>query len=173
HHRHRYPIPMTQSFQERPLVFRSLQKRENVNPCVNRAERFEALADDGHVQRAALLHNKPHIMQQAPGGSRRRPRRNRMKEKAGVWIDHRKAVIVKVTPTGEQTALIVSKVEQHLGRSGDSPLKGRYNHCRYRRTIAGRRRSLESSTSTTMPSSRLFVAPGPSSFLARARPRAS
>jgi hypothetical protein len=49
-----------------------------------------------------------------------------MKEKAGVWIDHRKAVIVMVTPTGEHTALIVSKVERHLGRTGDSPLKGRY-----------------------------------------------
>ena len=30
------------------------------------------------------------------------------------------------TPTGEHTALIVSKVEKHLERSGDSPLKGSY-----------------------------------------------
>jgi hypothetical protein len=49
-----------------------------------------------------------------------------MKDKAGVWIDHRKAVIVLVTPSGEHNTLIVSKVEKHLGRSGDSPLKGRY-----------------------------------------------
>lgn len=49
-----------------------------------------------------------------------------MKDRAGVWIDHRKAVIVLVTPTGEHTALIVSAVEKHLERSGDSPLQGRY-----------------------------------------------
>lgn len=49
-----------------------------------------------------------------------------VKDKAGVWIDHRKAVIVLVTSTGEHTAHIVSKVEKHLERSGDSPLKGRY-----------------------------------------------
>ena len=49
-----------------------------------------------------------------------------MKDKAGVWIDHHKAVIVLVTAGGEHTAVIVSKVEKHLERSGDSPLKGRY-----------------------------------------------
>jgi hypothetical protein len=49
-----------------------------------------------------------------------------MKDNAGVWIDHRKAVIVVVNATGEHTALIVSKVEKHSERSGDSPLKGRY-----------------------------------------------
>jgi hypothetical protein len=48
------------------------------------------------------------------------------KYKAGVWIDHRKALIVVVTPAGERTTLIVSKVEKHPQRSGDSPLKGRY-----------------------------------------------
>ncbi|MGB7603366.1 MAG: hypothetical protein WBM24_23885 [Candidatus Sulfotelmatobacter sp.] len=49
-----------------------------------------------------------------------------MKQKAGVWIDHRKAVIVLVNSTGEYIGLIVSAVEKHLERSGDSPLKGRY-----------------------------------------------
>jgi hypothetical protein len=49
-----------------------------------------------------------------------------MKQKAGVWIDHRKAVIVTVTPSGEHTSVMVSKVEKHPERSGDSPLKGRY-----------------------------------------------
>ncbi|MHB8813976.1 MAG: hypothetical protein ACYDAE_11980 [Steroidobacteraceae bacterium] len=49
-----------------------------------------------------------------------------MQANAGVWIDHRKAVIVVVTPTGEYTALVVSKVEKHPQRSGDSPMKGRY-----------------------------------------------
>jgi hypothetical protein len=46
--------------------------------------------------------------------------------KAGVWIDQRKAVIVIVSPTEEHTTLIVSNVEKHPERSGDSPLKGPY-----------------------------------------------
>ena len=49
-----------------------------------------------------------------------------MQSNAGVWIDHRKALIVLVTRTGEHTALVVSKVEKHPERSGDSPMKGRY-----------------------------------------------
>jgi hypothetical protein len=49
-----------------------------------------------------------------------------VKTKAGLWIDHRKAVIVAVTDDGEETGLIVSKVEKHLQRSGDSPQRGRY-----------------------------------------------
>ncbi len=49
-----------------------------------------------------------------------------MKRAAGLWIDHRKAVIVVVTDKGEETKLIISKVEKQLRRSGDSPLKGRY-----------------------------------------------
>lgn len=49
-----------------------------------------------------------------------------MKVKAGVWIDHRKALIVLMTAAGERAVLIVSHVEKHLQRSGDSPLKGRY-----------------------------------------------
>jgi hypothetical protein len=35
---------------------------------------------------------------------------------AGLWIDHRKAVIVSMTPHGETTRLIVSRVEKQLGR---------------------------------------------------------
>lgn len=49
-----------------------------------------------------------------------------MKGNAGVWIDHRKAVIVWVNSTDEHIVLVVSAVEKHLGRTGDSPLKGRY-----------------------------------------------
>jgi hypothetical protein len=45
---------------------------------------------------------------------------------AGVWIDHRKAVIVIANRTGEHTTLIVSAVEKHPERTGDSPLKGSY-----------------------------------------------
>jgi len=49
-----------------------------------------------------------------------------MRTRAGLWIDHRKAVVVAVTDEGEETALIISKVEKQLRRSGDSPLKGSY-----------------------------------------------
>ena len=47
-----------------------------------------------------------------------------MKAKVGLWIDHRKAVVVAITDNGEETGLIISRVEKQLRRSGDSPLKG-------------------------------------------------
>jgi hypothetical protein len=37
---------------------------------------------------------------------------------AGLWIDHRKAVIVSMTAHGDTTRLIVSRVEKQLGRFG-------------------------------------------------------
>lgn len=46
--------------------------------------------------------------------------------RAGVWIDHRKAVVVVVGPAEEHTTQIVSNVEKHPERAGDSPLKGSY-----------------------------------------------
>jgi hypothetical protein len=49
-----------------------------------------------------------------------------MKNAAGLWIDHRKAVIVVVTDQDEETRLIISKAEKQLRRTGDSPLKGSY-----------------------------------------------
>ncbi|RJQ23034.1 MAG: hypothetical protein C4560_01535 [Nitrospiraceae bacterium] len=49
-----------------------------------------------------------------------------MRTKAGLWMDHRKAMIVLVTDKGEETKLIISKVEKQPRRSGDSPLKGPY-----------------------------------------------
>jgi len=49
-----------------------------------------------------------------------------MRTKVGLWIDHRKAIIVTVTDKGEEIGLIVSKVEKQLQRSGDSPIKGSY-----------------------------------------------
>lgn len=39
-----------------------------------------------------------------------------MKSAVGLWIDHRKAVIVAVTERGETTSLVVSRVEKQLGR---------------------------------------------------------
>jgi len=49
-----------------------------------------------------------------------------MKTNVGVWIDHKQAIVVAVTDEGEEIGLVVSKVEKHLQRSGDSPLKGPY-----------------------------------------------
>lgn len=49
-----------------------------------------------------------------------------MRTRIGLWIDHRKTIIVAITDKGEETRLVLSKVERHLQRSGDSPLKGRY-----------------------------------------------
>ena len=41
-----------------------------------------------------------------------------MRTKVGLWIDHRKALIVAVTDKGEEMRLIISKVEKQPGRSG-------------------------------------------------------
>ena len=57
--------------------------------------------------------------QEAPAAGISKPR------VGGVWIDHRKAIVVELTPEGAKTMLIQSKVEKHLERGGDSPLKGR------------------------------------------------
>jgi hypothetical protein len=37
-----------------------------------------------------------------------------MKRKVGLWIDHRKAVIVVVTDKGEEVSLISSNIEKHI-----------------------------------------------------------
>ena len=41
-----------------------------------------------------------------------------MKKQAGLWIDHRKAVIVIVTDLGEETKKITSHVKKHVRFSG-------------------------------------------------------
>jgi len=46
-----------------------------------------------------------------------------MKTTVGLWIDHRKAIIVAVTGKGEEMGLVISKAEKQPLRSGDSPLK--------------------------------------------------
>jgi len=48
------------------------------------------------------------------------------KIKAGLWIDHKKAVVIAVTDKGEEMRTILSKAEKQPRRSGDSPLKGSY-----------------------------------------------
>jgi hypothetical protein len=47
-----------------------------------------------------------------------------MKKQVGLWIDHKKAVVIAMTDKGEETGLILSEAEKQLRRSGDSPLKG-------------------------------------------------
>jgi hypothetical protein len=49
-----------------------------------------------------------------------------MIDSAGIWIDHRRAFIVMLSSDAERTLAILSKVQKHPERSGDSPLKGRY-----------------------------------------------
>jgi len=49
-----------------------------------------------------------------------------MKVKAGIWIDHRRAVIVTLDDAGERITGITSHVEKHPERAGDSPMKGSY-----------------------------------------------
>lgn len=47
-----------------------------------------------------------------------------MGKNVGLWIDHRKAVIVSVTDAGEETRVISSEMEKHTRFSGDSSEKG-------------------------------------------------
>jgi hypothetical protein len=44
-----------------------------------------------------------------------------MKTRVGLWIDHRKAVVVHLTDEGEAVGVITSKVERQLRRTGDAP----------------------------------------------------
>jgi hypothetical protein len=45
---------------------------------------------------------------------------------AGVWLDHRRAQIVGLTSAGEITKVVLSNVEKHLERGGDSAMRGAY-----------------------------------------------
>jgi stalled ribosome rescue protein Dom34 len=47
-----------------------------------------------------------------------------MKKQVGLWIDHRKAVIVTLLEKGEEIKVIESNVEKQLRRTGETPLKG-------------------------------------------------
>jgi hypothetical protein len=41
-----------------------------------------------------------------------------MRSNVGLWIDHRKAIVVSVTDKGEEIAVTISGVERQLRRSG-------------------------------------------------------
>ena len=50
-----------------------------------------------------------------------------MKTKAGLWIDHRRAVVVVVTDMGEDIKQIMSNAEKQLRRTGSTPLQGNFD----------------------------------------------
>ncbi len=49
-----------------------------------------------------------------------------MSTKVGLWIDHRKAIVVAISEQGEKIEEIVSGVERQLQRAGDRPLESDY-----------------------------------------------
>ena len=49
-----------------------------------------------------------------------------MKPVAGLWIDHRRAVVVIVTDKGEETRMIQSNAEKHVQRAAGSRHGGRF-----------------------------------------------
>lgn len=49
-----------------------------------------------------------------------------MKTRMGVWIDHKKAVIMDAAGTRETAFSVVSNVESHLQRTGELPRGGRF-----------------------------------------------
>ena len=49
-----------------------------------------------------------------------------MKTKAGLWIDHRQAIVVIVSATGEEIKQIASQAEKQLRRTGSTPLQGNF-----------------------------------------------
>jgi hypothetical protein len=49
-----------------------------------------------------------------------------MKTRVGLWIDHRKALIVALTDKGQVTRLVISKVDKQLGRSSGIRSTTRY-----------------------------------------------
>ncbi|MGO9930280.1 MAG: hypothetical protein ACLPV8_00450 [Steroidobacteraceae bacterium] len=51
---------------------------------------------------------------------------NELNRKAGIWLDHRQAVIVLTGAPHDHTVRVLSKVEKHPERAGDSPMKGPY-----------------------------------------------
>jgi len=47
-----------------------------------------------------------------------------MKNKVGLWIDHRKAVIVTLSGAGEETTQIISDTDKHVRYSGGAAAGG-------------------------------------------------
>lgn len=66
-----------------------------------------------------------------------------MGTKIGLWIDHRKAIILFLTDSGEETRLIVSNVEKQRRRTGSSPLKGAFERIKFANDINRKRNFME------------------------------
>jgi hypothetical protein len=49
-----------------------------------------------------------------------------VKTKVGLWIDHRKAIVVAVTDTGEERGLVISAIEKQARRSPAARHTGPY-----------------------------------------------
>jgi hypothetical protein len=49
-----------------------------------------------------------------------------MKAKVGLWIDHRKAIVIAVTDKGEEIGLVISAIEKQARRSPGSRHTGPY-----------------------------------------------
>lgn len=49
-----------------------------------------------------------------------------MSSKAGLWIDHKKAIVVLIKATGEEIKQISSNAEKQLRRTGSTPLQGNF-----------------------------------------------
>lgn len=50
-----------------------------------------------------------------------------MKNNVGLWIDHRKAIIVTVSDKGVEIGLTISAVEKQGRRTGTAPMKGSFD----------------------------------------------
>jgi stalled ribosome rescue protein Dom34 len=50
-----------------------------------------------------------------------------MNKQAGLWIDHRQAIVVLVTDQGEEIRPITSNAEKQLRRTGARPLEGKFD----------------------------------------------
>lgn len=64
-----------------------------------------------------------------------------MGTRIGVWIDHRMAIIVAITEQGEESGVVVTKVEEQLEDSGATPHEGGFES-QLRQPDNSRQRSL-------------------------------
>jgi stalled ribosome rescue protein Dom34 len=62
-----------------------------------------------------------------------------MAKNIGLWIDHRKASMMFITESGEETKLIISNVERQRRRLGNTPLKGAFERVRFSNDINEKR----------------------------------
>ena len=89
-----------------------------------------------------------------------------MKKGIGLWIDHRKAVVVLVSNEGEKITEITSDMEKHVRFTEGATMAGSSETCAIGSLGTA-------STATTMQSSPLFVTETPFRYLAQARPKAN